>query len=339
MDLSEVEVAQIVALIESGRSQRDVARSLNHSQSTVQRVYHRFRETGLMVRRAGSGRRRKTSRQEDRFMVMSALRNRHQTAVDIKKIAQNQLNVRISEWTVRRRLQESNLRAYRPATGPKLHPHHRAARLDFARLHVNWSLEQWSRVLFSDECRMCLRSDDRRGRVLRRPGERYAQCAFSERVSYGGGSIMFWGGISMEARTELVFIERGSLTAARYVEECLEEHVLPYAGFIGDGFLLMQDNARPHTAASTRQYLEEVGIDTMDWPALSPDLNPIEHVWDELKRRVRSREHVPNNIAELKIALVEEWENIPQETLKKLIRSMKNRMEATIQARGGNTRY
>lgn len=97
--------------------------------------------------------------------------------------------------------------------------------------------------------------------------------------------------------------------------------------------------SRCHTARITRQFMDEVGIQTMDWPALSPDLNPIEHLWDELKRKVRARNPAPTSIGELKTALEEEWERLPQELVKKLIRSMKNRLRSVIQARGGNTKY
>jgi transposase len=97
---------------------------------------------------------------------------------------------------------------------------------------------------------------------------------------------MVWGGISWEARTELVFIERGTLTAHRYIEEVLQDHVVGFAQFAGDGFIFMHDNARPHTARIVTDYLHDVGIDTMNWPARSPDLNPIEHLWDVVRNRL-----------------------------------------------------
>lgn len=154
---------------------------------------------------------------------------------------------------------------------------------------------------------------------------------------------MVWAGISMEAKTELVFVETGGrsggLTANRYIEEILVHHVVPYAGFIGENFVFMHDNARPHTAASVRQYLEEVEIAAMDWPARSPDLNPIEHLWDHLKRKVRARNPAPTTKLELKEALIEEWGRLGQDRIKKLIGSMKRRLEAVIRARGGNTKY
>lgn len=95
----------------------------------------------------------------------------------------------------------------------------------------------------------------------------------------------------------------------------------------------MHDNARCHTSRATAQFLGEVGIATLDWPALSPDLNPIEHLWDELKKKVRSRNPAPSSVDELKLALIEEWEGIPQDSINKLIRSMRNRLRAVIRAR------
>lgn len=154
---------------------------------------------------------------------------------------------------------------------------------------------------------------------------------------------MMWAGISMEGRTELVFIPGGGrgrgLNADRYITDILQDHVVPYVGFYEEGFHLMQDNAPCHTARVTRAYLAEVGIPTLAWPPLSPDLNPIEHLWDYLKRKVRARDPAPDTILALKEALVEEWGACPQDTIRKLIRSMKNRIACVKKARGGNTKY
>ncbi|CAG9133866.1 unnamed protein product [Plutella xylostella] len=326
------EAAQVVALLQQGLSQRAVAAQLHLSQSAVSRVYRRFQETGAFNRRPRTGRHRCTSERDDRFIVSTSLRNRHLTGVDVQQELRRVRQVAVSEWTVRRRLKEANLTPKRPASGPKLTAGHRQARLQFAREHLDWSIAQWRSVLFTDECRVCLHGSDRRGRVYRRPGERFAQCCFAETVAYGGGSCMMWAGISLEGKTALVFVpgggRGGGLTADRYITDILLGHVVPYAEFVGEDFVLMHDNARCHTARVSRQFLREKELRTMDWPALSPDLNPIEHLWDELKRRVRARNPVPASVDELKTALLEEWDGIPQETVKKLIRSMRNRLQA-----------
>lgn len=331
--------ARAVALADSGYSQRRIGRMLGYPRTTIRDAIRRYRETGSYTRRPGQGRMRCTSERDDRFIVSNVLRNRFATAPTVRSRLFEVRNVSVSVRTIRRRLAERNLTAFRPARVPALTTDHRRARLQFARQFRNWTMGQWKTVLFSDESRVALSGPDGRQRVYRRPGERFAQCTVVETVGYQGGSVMVWGGISYEARTELVVFDRGSVNAQRYVEEILEPHVIPFAPFIGDDFRLMHDNARAHVAGLVTEYLDAVGIARLPWPARSPDLNPIEHVWDNLKRRIRSREPAPTSINELKIAVVEEWENIPQEDIQDIMDGLPNRLEEVIRARGGNTHY
>ncbi|KAL0841209.1 hypothetical protein ABMA28_014946 [Loxostege sticticalis] len=305
----------------------------------MQYALKRYQETGRYTRRPGSGGVRCTSAQDDRFIVLEILRNRFLTAVEIRQRLQIARGVNVSERTIRRRMEEVNLRARRPARGPELLRQHRVARLQFARDHANWTHEQWARVLFTDECRIALRAPDGRERVWRRTGERFLPITTTQTVSFHGGSIMVWGGISSDARTELVVVDH-RLTATRYMEEIIQEHVVPYMGYIGyDQILLMHDNARPHVAHCVNEYLLNVGVKKLQWPARSPDLNPIEHVWDMLKRRIKSSPNPPQTINELRNAATTAWENISQIDVKNIIQSMPDRMQAVIRARGENTRY
>lgn len=331
--------AAMVALLQDGRDEPYVAQQYHISNSTVHRIFTRFLETGAYTRRPGTGPQRRTNAHDDRFIILQSLRNRRATAVEIRNRLHHVRNTNVSERTVRRRLGEANLTSRRPATGPELLRRHRIARLQFARNHEHWGENEWGRVLFTDESRFSLRSPDGRERVWRRQQERFTECAFSPRVGYQGGSVMVWAGISLEAHTELYIVPRGSLTAARYIDEILQDLVVPYVDFIGDDFLLMHDNARPHTARITQQYLNDVNIPVMEWPALSLDANPIEHVWDMLGRRIRTRVPAPLTLNQLQQALLEEWELIPQEDIRHLILGMPRRIHALIRARGGNTRY
>lgn len=339
MPLSVTDVARIVALIEDGRSQRYVSDTLGIPRTTVQDAWNRYMETGNFTRRVGSGRKRKTNAIDDRFIVLNTLRNRRITAFQNQHLLQAVRRTQVSERTIRRRLKENSLSARRPATGPQLLPRHRRARLQFARLHVNWDIEQWTKVLFTDESRFCLRSPDGRERVWRRQNERFMDCVISERLSFNGGSVMVWAGISREAHTDLIFVENGALNAHRYIEDILQNAVVPYSHFIGDGFVLMQDNARPHVALVVNEYLDEVGIERMVWPACSPDFNPIEHLWDQLQRRIRRRPVLPDSLQDLRIALQEEFDAIPQEFVTNLIDSMPRRLNEAVLKRGGHTRY
>ncbi|KAI3359140.1 hypothetical protein L3Q82_002673 [Scortum barcoo] len=146
-----------------------------------------------------------------------------------------------------------------------------------------------NRLHEGDESRFTLSTD----RVWRRRGERSAACNILQHDRFGSGSVMVWGGISLGGRTALHVLARGSLTAIRYRDEILRPLVRPYAGAVGPGFLLMQDNARPHVAGVCQQFLQDEGIDAMDWPARSPDLNPIEHIWDIMSRSIHQRHATP----------------------------------------------
>lgn len=147
---------------------------------------------------------------------------------------------------------------------------------------------------------------------------------------------MFWGGICFDARTDLVLMQGRSMNAHFYVKNIVEEHVMPFAPFAGDNSIFIQHNARPHVAKEVLEYFRFANILTMDWPARSPDMNFIEHLWDTLKRSVRRHITAAMNLEE--VVLVE-WENIPQETIQNLINSMSRRMKAVIRARRRSTCY
>jgi transposase len=338
-DLAPTHVARAVALIESGQTYRPVARALGASKSTINRNVLRYRATGSYDRRRGQGRKRSTTVRDDRFIVLQTLRNRSQTAVQTRSALEEVRGVQISERTVRRRLKEVELGSYVPAKVPKLEVRPRVARLAFGREHENWNIDQWSQVLFTDESRFCVNTIYGRERIWRRRGERYSQCNFTPKVPFGGGSIMIWGRIGLGARTELVIVDMGTLNADRYITNFLQDHVVPFAPHIGDNFILMQDNARPHIARCVTNFITETEITKMDWPARSPDMNPIEHVWDMLGKRVKARIPAPQTTQALQTMLLEEWDNLPQELIDNSIRSMPRRMIALIRARGGNTRY
>ncbi|GFT50494.1 transposable element Tcb2 transposase [Trichonephila clavipes] len=106
--------------------------------------------------------------------------------------------------------------------------------------------------------------------------------------------------------TELHIFDRGSATGDRYCEEVLLPHVRLFRGAIGPDFIFMDDNARPPRTLAVEELLESEDITRMDWPAYSPDLNTIEHVWDALGRRIAARLHHPENTQQLKQMLIEE---------------------------------
>ena len=147
---------------------------------------------------------------------------------------------------------------------------------------------------------------------------------------------MMWAAISHTGKTSLVHIPE-NLTAQRYCDEALQPHVLPLMQQNGTRF--QHDNARPRTARITTALLTNSDVAVLPWPSKSPDLNPIEHIWDDLDRRVRQGQPQPQSFQQLVNALQDEWNNIPQQAVRTLISSMGLRCQAVIDSRGGHTRY
>lgn len=337
--LSEVEVARVVQMSEDGRTYRQIGNVIGVSSSVVSRVIRRYREHGQYSRRHGGGRQRATTPREDRHLHTLVARQPFHTARRLRSDFQRDTGVRVSVQTIRNRLHDSGLNARRAATCPVLTAAHRVHRLNFAHDHVDWTLDQWRAVLFTNESRFSLDGNDRRVRVWRRRGHRYRDFAIAEHDRWGGRSLMVWGGISMGGRTDLHVMRGQTMNAQRYLDDVLRPIVLPYAGAIGPDFVLMDDNARPHRARVVNQFLEEQGIERMEWPAYSPDLNPIENIWDYLGRQIRGADNPPTTLQELEEALVRVWMAMTLDFVSRYIWNMSQRCQDVIQARGGHTRY
>ena len=300
----------------------------------INRLWARYNATGSTRDRPRSGRPRITTPAQDRYIRLLHLRDRFKTASSTV----NQIPGlrRVSSQTIRNRLRQFGLRPMRPLRRHILLPRHLAARLQWCRQHRAWRHAQWRTVLFSDESRFMLRRADGRVRVYRRRNERFSANCVQECDRFGGGSVMVWGGIHYGGRTALVQVA-GALTGVRYRDEILQRHVVPLLNV--NGGIFQHDNARPHIARVCQDFLQQNNVNVLPWPACSPDLAPIEHLWDVLDRRIRTRNPPPQTLQELFQALQNEWQNIPQRTIQRLVSSMRKRCIAVINARGGHNRY
>ncbi|KAK3507703.1 hypothetical protein QTP70_034715 [Hemibagrus guttatus] len=133
---------------------------------------------------------------------------------------------------------------------------------------------------------------------------------------------------------------KGTLNASAY-QDILDNFMLPtlWEQF-GDDPSLFQHDCTPVTKArSIKTWMSEFGVEELDWPAQSPDLNPIEHLWDELEWRLRARPSRPTSVPDLTNALLEERSKIPINTLLNLVESLPRRVEAVVAAKGGTTPY
>ena len=111
------------------------------------------------------------------------------------------------------------------------------------------------------------------------------------------------------------------------------------SGISEDDIIFQQDNDFKHTSRKAQKWFEEQKIKLLDWPAQSPDLSPIEHTWNYLKRCLPSYESAPIGVHQLWERVVEQWGNIDEEHCQKWIESMPRRIEAVMKARRAHTRY
>ncbi|GBM88856.1 Transposable element Tcb1 transposase [Araneus ventricosus] len=175
--------------------------------------------------------------------------------------------------------------------------------------------------------------------IWREPETSYRAPNIVERDHYRGGGLLVWAGIATNGRTDLYVFAGGSVTAVRYRDEILHPLLRPFIAAMGIDAIFMDDTARPLRARLVRNYLESETIPQMEWPASSPDLNPIEHVWDMLGRRIAGRSVPLGTLHELQQAVLQEWALLTQQTINDTIASMPRRCQACISARGYHTRY
>ncbi|GFW43957.1 transposable element Tcb1 transposase [Trichonephila clavipes] len=203
------------------------------------------------------------------------------------------------------------LYARKPVVCVPLTSQHRSARLQWCREHHNWTEQDWACVLFSDECRFSLSSDCRRQRIRRKSGTAYRPENIQEKDRYPTCSIIVWSDIMINECTRLHVVANGTKTGQRYIDEVLLPH----------------------------DCLDSEYIQRLLWPARSPDLNPIENVWDALGRQLAGRSYHPTNKNTLIRALTEEWDKLPQQLLDNVVQSMVRHVKCCITLHGGHIPY
>ncbi|KAJ0390208.1 hypothetical protein ATCC90586_011240 [Pythium insidiosum] len=211
---------------------------------------------------------------------------------------------------------------------------HKTARIAWASEKMTRQ-QDWKRGIFSDEKKFNLDGPDGYRHYwhdLRRPVRQ------AMRRQQGGGSVMVWGAISWEGKSELAVLV-GRQASSDYVYT-LSEFLLPFAHLhYGVDFDFQQDNAAIHTSRETAMFFDEMEIGVMDWPARSPDLNPIENVWALLSRRVYEGGRQYNTVADLTTAIQAAWKSISCDEIRNLITWMPRRCVEVITKKGDKTHY
>ncbi|GBM84008.1 hypothetical protein AVEN_110138-1 [Araneus ventricosus] len=205
-----------VGRIEAGQSITDVALFFGARHSVISRLWKQFQTSQTVVRIPVAGRPRVTTPAEDRYIVVASKRNQRSTFTRVTSMVAAAIHKTVSANTVRRRLHMNGLYARVPRDCVPLSVHSRGARLKWCRQHVNWTVSDWGNVIFTDESRFALQSDDKSVRVWREQGTRNRPENITEHHAFRGGSIMVWAGILLGYRTDLHIYRQGSVTAVRY---------------------------------------------------------------------------------------------------------------------------
>ncbi len=233
----------------------------------------------------------------------------------------------MSARTIRHHLNEKGRYGRRPRRTPLLTQRHTKARLEFAKTYVTKPQSFWENVLWTDETK-----------VIRKRNEAFKEKNTVPTVKHGGGSKMFWGCFAASGTGCLDYVN-GIMKSDDY-QRILGRNVVASVRKLRlhqRSWVFQQDNDPKHTSKSTQKWLQTKRWIVLKWPAMSPDLNPIEHLWRDLKTAV-GRRH-PSNLNDLEQFAKEEWSKIPVERCKKLIHGYRKRLISVIFSKGGATKY
>jgi hypothetical protein len=216
-------------------------------------------------------------RREDRFISRWARQRPFSTAGALH--GNLAFGGHISTRTVIRRLHHQGMRVRRPIKRPQLTLRHRHARFDWTHDHLGWTIHTWRRVHWSDESCFLLCPTDGRARVWHQRITSFQDNHILGTTAFGGGGITVWGCFSFNCKLDLYVLDR-NMTGKKYRDNVLAPHVVPHFDnhVLADRPMFMDDHARLHRARIVQHFLQQEAVQTIPWPAMSPAINPIEHV-------------------------------------------------------------
>jgi len=326
-----------------GQALSKIALLFHLSLRTVQSIVKRSAEKGDYENEPRTGRPGKIDNRSLRHLSLNVLRDRHQSLQSITSDINPVLPSPVHPTTVQRALKSGLDMSRRiAAKKPFLSTVHIRKRKAWAKEAMQLTREDWIRIIWTDESSVEVGKVSREATVWRKPGERYRKECLVPTFKSGRQSVMVWGCISYGMRGPLVRIPSGMRKAADYVALVLD-------GPLWDFYLeqsevkgivkVVEDGAPTHRSKAAENFRSQNSLETFPHPAQSPDMNPIEHVWKQLKVLINERPIRPRNVDALWAALQEEWLNIDTAFINSLINSMPNRVQALYSAKGGSTKY
>lgn len=327
-----------------GRSS-EIAAQIGCAKRTINRTIQRLDETEKTSSRPRTGAPAKLDNRDEREILRIVRRTPEIKYSELKR----QAGVDVHKITLYRLLKEHGITNWIAKRRPKLTEAAREKRLAFALEHQHWGYTEWSKVVWSDECSLERGSGKARKWVFRTPEQKWDHNMIQEYSKGKDLCQMVWGAFYGDGNQSLLVImrrdpeaKRNGYTAVSYMET-LEEGLVP---IYEPGYIFMQDNARIHTAYKVQDWLELHGVWVMSWPPYSPDLNPIEHLWYELKKKVfelhpelEDQGGSAQALRNLQDACKEAWALISESHMQTLVESMEDRIAAVIRAEGWQTKY
>lgn len=325
------------ALLEN-RTPEDIADELGIGSRTVRRYAARM----IPDRQKNpGGRRHIVPNGTKKYIRLLVIRGHLRTAKEVHLKLQ-QLGYSISYSSTTNVLKSMNFHARIKKKKPLLTKKHMKLRLAWAKKYRNWTVDQWRQVVFSDETKVNIWGSDGCKYYWTRPGDPLQPHHLDITVKHGGGSLMLWGCITSEGPGYACQVYDGNMDSATYQHILGTTYMesLAYYGMHKSTVYLQHDNDSKHKSKSTTEWLAANNVRYIDdWPAQSPDLNPIEHVWHHLKLKLSLYETRATNVEELWERVNTEWDKFTRDDCRRYIDSMPSRIEAVIKAKGGSTRY
>lgn len=275
---------------------------------------------------SGGGRKRKLKPNDRRRAYRLALKNPKWSTKRVADITSTLGSPKVSTSTMRRVLFNVGLRKVRPTKVPNISAEQQQKRLDWCLLNRN---TDWSKVVFSDESMFQFYQHNIK--VWTKKGQ-----PANVKVPKYSPLLMVWGAISLRGATTLCPIN-GYINSESYAKILASFLINQMNVLYPDGFIFQQDNASPHTSFESAVFFAENNIDVMNWPANSPDLNPIENCWFVIKQKVEALG--PTNLVNWRRTINKVWDNLDPDYLQALISSMPRRIEACILLNGAKTKY